>query len=728
MARHAAMGRFPSKAQLHWVALGLAVGILGVLVFPWPSPSPDVLVDKFDPDLITADPKGLLPRPGEVRVGPDELVLSTASNSQPTVHVLTTEVPFTASFSVSVLKREGTAFPFQVKVWTPLDEVAVEAWYAPDGVIMAGLRTNARWEQTRLLGAYAVGGTRTWRIVRNDSRIALEISGEREQVIFDVGPDQLPALFKHAPLSLTIYSTALTGGSSTAVIRQPVIGIPHQGRYGTRVQTPWFRPTVGLLAFISLLWVLAWMRLEQRRLTIHVRDAVILLLLASASLYAGWRLAQLPGHPYDVRTMLAWSQIARTQGLAAIAGHSLVATEGKAHGGQPYAPISFPYPPLLTYLFWIAGKVAADGELERTIKLLNMGGVVACGVVLFALLRRLRVAPTMATFVAGAYMLNPAILFDSAIWGQTDAFVALFLLIGAAGAALGSASLLWAGILLTVLTKQAGGLFGIIILALGVARLGVRQMLRGLVPAVVIVFMVLAPLLLAGMHPSATYRPITATILASVMKTADIGYAVVSQSAFTLWSTVSVVEGAHGWDRLALSDAAPSRLGVSYFVLSRLVFGLFALCLMIVVFLRERSIFRSAFVVIATYAVGAVVLLTRVSPRYMYFGLLFAAASLPWTSRKLAIWTLIVLSGTMLISMWGLLALISIWYPGSLPVFEPGRSWLNSAAAAVLSSDFGITVGGLLNIGALLALLLSWLPIQFQRREWQGDDQDRLPH
>ena len=110
---------------------------------------------------------------------------------------------------------------------------------------------------------------------------------------------------------------------------------------------------------------------------------------------------------------------------------------------------------------------------------------------------------------------------------------------------------------------------------------------------------------------------------------------------------------------------------------------------------------------VAAYAVGAAILLTRVSPRYLYFGLMFTAAALPWMPRRAGSATLLALSATMLVGMWGTMVFTSVWYPGLLPAFAPGQSWFNTAAAAALGSDLGITLGGLLNLGALLALVFA---------------------
>ncbi len=692
-----------------------------VVAVPWPTPSPEILLRKFNPDLLTVNLHGILERSGQVSIAARELVLTAQARSQPTVHILTTEVPFTAQFEVSVLRRTSRdVFPFQLKIWNPRAEAAVEAWYDPNDAMMVGTRVSEQWLHVRRLGEYRTGSLQTWRIVRTHRQVMFEVRTEGKQESFAVDQESFPALLEQQQLSLTIYATA-TGrdASSTVVVSRPSISVPHQTQYGTTVQSPWFSPVIGLLALCSLLWVVLWARasprwvnakacIERGWLKVHRRGLLVFLAFAGASFLAGLWVARTPGHPFDIRTATVYSTIAREEGLGAIIAHSLLATEGDAHGGQPYATVSYPYPPLLTYVFWGVGKIAPAGQIEPTLKFFVMLGVMAGGAVLFVLLRRMRIGSVMAAVVAGTYVANPAILFSSAVWGQTDAFVAFFLLLGAAGAVLGSAPLLWVGTLLAALTKQTGVLFGLILITLGIARLNLRQIAYGLVVATILVFLVLTPAFLSGMHPSAIYRTTVTTALAfGTMSNIDTVNAVISQSTFTLWSTLTAFEGAHGLERFAFPIVIPSRFALSYFTLSRLTFGLFVLVLTLLVFKWRRIGPGGVFLMIAAYAVGAVVLLTRASPRYLYFGVMFTTAALPWMSRGLGIATLTVLTGTMLVSMWGMLVFTSIWYPGLLRAFDPERSWLNGAAAAVLGGDAGITLGGLLNIGALLTLLVA---------------------
>jgi len=696
------------RTRLTWSSAYLAVLILAAMLFPWPVPFPEVVLDRFDPTLVLIDPEGILPRSGSVQLTPHELILTTEPRSQPTVHVLTAEVPFTATFTVTVVRRQGEVFPFQVKVWDPRSGSALEAWYTPDGTILAGVRKNDQWRRIHLLGTYTPGAADTWWIRRATEEVSMILPGGdgRGGIVVDRRSD--PDLVGADVLSLAIYATAPKDGSAMVAVNKPSFTVPKQTRYGTTVNSPWFGPMTGMLIVLSLLWLAP----RVPSLTIPrmlSNDVGVALILGGVVSLLAVALSSSPAHPLDALTARAWSYIAGRYGPQSVVGYSMLASGAAAYAGQPYAPVTYPYPPLLTYMFWLVGSAVPNGQVVPAVRILTTVAVGVGGVVLFLLLRSLNIARRGALLAAVAYALNPAILFDSAVWGQTDSIVALFLLMGAAGVLLGSAPLLWLALLLASLTKQTGGLFAVMLVPLGLLRFGVRQMLRALSPAIVVGFLALSPLFLAGLHPAAVYRPIITKMLQfGTVRAMEVVNAVVSQGGFTPWSAVAYLEGARGVGRMAFPDYVHTRLGPSYFTLSWIVFGLLVLALGTLLLRRRRSINQgSAFLTLAAFSVGAALLLTRVQPRYLYFGIMFTAASLPWMPRWIGGAALAVLSATMLVGMWGMLAFTSIWYEGLVPAFHPDRSWLNGLMTGALSSDIVITLAGVVNVGALLGLLLA---------------------
>ncbi len=97
------------------------------------------------------------------------------------------------------------------------------------------------------------------------------------------------------------------------------------------------------------------------------------------------------------------------------------------------------YPPAYMYVLWLIGSVgkilgAADGTgVERTTALLKIPPIladIACGWLLYVVTLRWFAdrprAATLALAAAALYLFNPVTWYDSAIWGQVDAFGALF--------------------------------------------------------------------------------------------------------------------------------------------------------------------------------------------------------------------------------------------------------------------------------------------------------------
>src|SRR3990172_11976 len=112
-------------SRLGWFSHGLAIAVLFIVLVPWPTFSPEVSIEEFDPLLITIEQTGS-PDGGQASVSPREIVLSEKPHSRPTVHLLTSEVPFTAAFSVSV-RDWNLTFPLRIKVWNPRAGAAAEA-------------------------------------------------------------------------------------------------------------------------------------------------------------------------------------------------------------------------------------------------------------------------------------------------------------------------------------------------------------------------------------------------------------------------------------------------------------------------------------------------------------------------------------------------------------------------------------------------------------------------
>ena len=155
-----------------------------------------------------------------------------------------------------------------------------------------------------------------------------------------------------------------------------------------------------------------------------------------------------------------------------------VAPRGDGGPGTFYGTAGFAdYPPGYLYVLWLIGGLgnvlAPLGNADPTavtsalIKLPAIFADIAVGLVLFILVRGWRAprrdADRVALFAAGFYLFNPVTWYDSAIWGQTDAFGALIGLLTVAALIRGNSEGASALAVIAALIKPQ---FGIVLLPL----------------------------------------------------------------------------------------------------------------------------------------------------------------------------------------------------------------------------------------------------------------------
>src|SRR5262245_59375817 len=141
-------------------------------------------------------------------------------------------------------------------------------------------------------------------------------------------------------------------------------------------------------------------------------------------------------------------------------------TRALVHGGlteaywPPSAPANAPelrpvvdYPPVFPYLLWalVSGLASASGALLNhdwlldllTRLLLSVAGLLTA-VLIYGEARR--VSPAGAELLLGAVALNPALVFNTAYWGQADAIWVLLLIVALLALARGHPEWAWTAV------------------------------------------------------------------------------------------------------------------------------------------------------------------------------------------------------------------------------------------------------------------------------------------
>jgi Gpi18-like mannosyltransferase len=187
---------------------------------------------------------------------------------------------------------------------------------------------------------------------------------------------------------------------------------------------------------------------ESSRFLRPIPREVFLPLMAAYLLLRLW-MATLPGYVNDVQSYKEWAAGAATRGLPAT-----------------YESTGADYPPLFLYQLWAVGKVylwvqpeVVPGQVPDSrlftllIKTPHIVFDLLLGLLLYSLVAtgglwgRGREGPGFGRLAALLYLMNPAVLFGSAYWGQPDG-IHSFLAV-AAMAALGRARLGSSGVLLS---------------------------------------------------------------------------------------------------------------------------------------------------------------------------------------------------------------------------------------------------------------------------------------
>ena len=249
------------------------------------------------------------------------------------------------------------------------------------------------------------------------------------------------------------------------------------------------------------------------RLPFEKRETIILVALLLFSLIVRILLFPLPGAKGDLSTYAAWFNAASEHGIRVF-----------------YNVVWSDYPPFNVYLFWAFGSLAKQLSLSETslvylIKLLPTLFDTATVFLIFTFVRK-RFDFKTSLLTAALYAFNPAVIFDSAIWGQFDAIYTFFLLLSLMLLLDSKPKLSAVAFTMGILTKPQSIALAPLIAFLILRKHGWRSLLTSLLAATATIFAVILPFEWSN--------PIT--FLSNIYFGAYGGYAVTTANAFNLWA------------------------------------------------------------------------------------------------------------------------------------------------------------------------------------------------
>src|SRR3990170_3889676 len=256
-------------------------------------------------------------------------------------------------------------------------------------------------------------------------------------------------------------------------------------------------------------WTAVNFPFEQR----EVKTLVALLLLSFAIRVV---LFPLPGYEkVDTRDFISWFNIAAENGPRTF-----------------YNPPNWcDYPPLNVYIFWGFGSLAkalsvfGTSLIRYMVKLPPSLFDIAMAFLIFAFVRK-RLNFKTSLLVTALYAFNPAVIFNTAVWGQYDAIYTFFLVLSLMLVFSSKPKLSAVAFTLGLLTKPQSIALAPLIAFLIFKKHGWRKLLISLLVAVATIFAVIIPFEWAN--------PVD--FLANIYFGAYGGYKFTTVNAFNLWA------------------------------------------------------------------------------------------------------------------------------------------------------------------------------------------------
>jgi hypothetical protein len=537
---------------------------------------------------------------------------------------------FDVSLDVTIPDGASAAVPLRLGVWSPWSRAGYFLLFAspansigtellarglPGKTLEAGQVTR-----TKSLGSYVPGQPYHVEISVNKSQaITAIVSGGAGHASDSVIAADAPALFASRSLALTASAMTIRGGVNARLTNYTLV-LPHQRFWANKVSDRTERFALIALLFIGALlagtaaagWLLGRIRFgfnwavvhRVQRLSTQVRShgGLVASLAVAGVIYAvgNGLLFSLGGQPFDMGNEKLYAYVARIYGPVNLYYLPNVVSLAKIWGGIPYVEAAFPYEPVIAYLFtgiaWLYSVIIAGGGLfvmdrglEYAIKTVNIVFGLADSILIYLILRELKVSERRSRIGAALFLFNPAVWFSMSVWGQTHVFSLFFVLAAIWFAERRLPVWAWLALAAACLTRPQMLVFALLLGVVFLWKFSGKQNLLAVSWTVVLTFLLLGPLMLAT-SPSLPVDIFLNNLRIQEAGGNEVALTTVSQDAYSIWPLITYL--AHGASSLqrAFTPSSTSLAGpITYQRLSQFLTGGAILLVAGVLIVRRRS-------------------------------------------------------------------------------------------------------------------------------------------
>ena len=695
----------------------LLVGlIIGIMFYPWAAPAKEIRLSGFDQGYLYVDEYGRGSQAGTVEFNRDQLNLTTVPDSEPTLILAGSTLPFSVDFDLNVNSDSEASFPFQAVVFYPGTDNRVSLWYhSLEKWIRADIERSNYTDrvQPKTLAHYAAGATHIRIEVVPQQHVQFILSNSTWTATYKANTTYLGALLSAERRAVQILASggpSESGISSSVSLTNLEITVSNGSTLWPLVQDKFAFPAYMAVSVAILLVLRTEFALFTRQALSVTRRTLstfprLLWILMACSISVGILISGIANHPYDIYAEQVYVYTIMTDGLGAIYIRPTVTAAATPFGGAPWSDASYVYPPLSGYYFLLVSTVVSPlgpsnvspGVIEFVIKALGLVAVAIGGFITYVLVSKMGGSRRVALLGTGLSVFNPALVYDTAIWGQTDSLIVTMLLASALFLLTGKNRLFWVLASAAVLTKQTALVPAVVMMAFSVRTKGLRGSVEGFSACAGTLFLLLLPYFLLGFAPQSAVLPFY-NVPASLRVT-------LSRDAYSFLPLLSALDGFSGRTRMAVPAAAliPGT-PISYSFLGVLLFSILA----IPIFASKirplsKEISSKDLFAVGTITLLSVFFLPGASSRYFALAVSLLIPCIVILRDRVAALSVVILTATATFSMHGLLLLWSKEYPGifsGLSASDGLGTWLLS----LYLSDQAITIGILANLAAILGV------------------------
>jgi Gpi18-like mannosyltransferase len=432
-------------------------------------------------------------------------------------------------------------------------------------------------------------------------------------------------------------------------------------------------------------------------------------------------------HAFDMFSQKLWGYDMVKYGFISIYQRPALTSAAVVMGGEATQHAIFPYGPLAGLYYYVIGQTyfllssnpnVMDPLFTTIVKSFQTLVTLACGILAFKILRVYGSSFRASFGIMILFLLNPLIIYNSAVWGHQDLLLIFFLLLSLWAYESNHPMISYFGIALAILLKSTAFAPALLMMFLLIRKFGFRRLIDGTIVGISAGIASIIPFVSMGASPLMLYNSTFIRVLQ--FGTLALQYprsAAVSPDGFNLWPIITYFNGAHGRDRMWYPDFNVLFSGVSYLVAGEIIFIIFVSILLYLATKKKAKMPSAAALLLGVLMIASTMFLTKTTARYLVFGvayLLLVSSSLVDKKTK---WLVIgILTFTSVFAMHGLL----VGYTGSWTNLYPAMSPsipINGLILSLYESDIVISEMVIANLFAFFLIVATTINTILKRED-----------